>query len=207
MLREVTIATALATILGAPIAFAQSTGDSQPAPQPAPTTEAPADAASSGGFVERQSINQWRAPRLVGVVVYGSDGKRVGTIRDILMDHDGDAQVVVIAVGGFLGFGAKEVGLPFKALFWHTEPRAVAVNVPQAPTANPLGAAGGAAPGTQTTTTDPAATEANQGYPDQAAVSMTIEQLENAPDFHYAPSPIAMLEDELTSQSPATQSH
>ena len=38
---------------------------------------------------------------------------------------------------------------------------------------------------------DPAATEANQGYPDKASLNMTFAQLKSAPDFKYAPDPLA----------------
>ena len=42
--------------------------------------------------------------------------------------------------------------------------------------------------------TDPAATEANQGYPDKAVLSMTLEQIKSVPDFKYAPDPLAQLD-------------
>jgi hypothetical protein len=37
--------------------------------------------------------------------------------------------------------------------------------------------------------TDPAATEASQGYPDKAILNVTLAELKGAPDFQYAPSP------------------
>ena len=42
--------------------------------------------------------------------------------------------------------------------------------------------------------TDPAATEASQGYPDKAILGVTLADLKSAPDFHYAPSPLADLD-------------
>ena len=39
--------------------------------------------------------------------------------------------------------------------------------------------------------TDPAATEASQGYPDKAILNVTLDQLKAAPDFKYAPSPLS----------------
>jgi hypothetical protein len=39
--------------------------------------------------------------------------------------------------------------------------------------------------------TDPAATEASQGYPDKAALTVTLAKLKAAPDFQYARSPLA----------------
>jgi sporulation protein YlmC with PRC-barrel domain len=139
---------------------------------------------SNDSFVKQQQMNQWRASKLVGVKVVGNDDKKIGSINDVLIDHDGNAQTVVIGVGGFLGIGAKDVAVPFKAMQWRTEGRAVAVNPPDA-------SPGVAQTGTPATVkTDPAATEASQGYPDMAMLDMTKQQLQNAPDFHYMPTPV-----------------
>ena len=144
---------------------------------------APATAqTSSDPFIKEQAINQWRASKLVGVSVMGADQKKIGKIEDVLVDHDGNAQAIVISVGGFLGIGAKDVAVPFKMMQWRTEGRPVPVPVQ---TPNPIGAA------PATAKTDPAATEASQGYPDMAMLDMTKTQLQNAPDFHYAPEPAA----------------
>jgi sporulation protein YlmC with PRC-barrel domain len=151
---------------------------------------------SSSPFVKNQAIDQWRASKLVGVSVMGPDQKRIGKIEDVLVDHDGKAQTVVIGVGGFLGIGTKDVGVPFHSLQWRTEGRAVAVNPPAPST----GMAQTAAPAT--VKTDPAATEASQGYPDMAMLNMTKQQLQNAPDFHYAPSPTAGAAAPLTAPPP-----
>ena len=63
------------------------------------------------------------APKLIGVGVYGSDDKQIGKIDDLLLDKNGSAQTIVIGVGGFLGFGKKDVAVPFSAMQWRTEPR------------------------------------------------------------------------------------
>jgi sporulation protein YlmC with PRC-barrel domain len=156
---------------------------------------APAFAQTSNDtFVKEQAMNQWRASKLVGVKVVGNDQKKIGSIEDVLLDHDGVAQTVVIGVGGFLGIGAKDVAVPFKTMQWRTEGRAVAVN---SPNASP-GVSQTAAPAT--VETNPAATEASQGYPDMAMLDMTKQQLQNAPDFHYAPTPVV---DNPASPAPA----
>src|SRR6202453_1701492 len=87
---------------------------------------------SSDPFIKEQAINQWRASKLVGVSVMGADQKKIGKIDDVLFDHDGNAQVVVVGVGGFLGLGAKEVGVPFKTMQWRTEGRTAATAGPPA---------------------------------------------------------------------------
>lgn len=144
-------------------------------------------------FVKEQALNQWRASKLVGVSVMGQNQEKIGKIADVLLDHDGNAQVVVVSVGGFLGMGAKAVGVPFKTMQWRTEGRTVAVGDP------PTTPAGTDATHT-TIKSNPQAVEANQGYPDMGVLDMTKAQLQNAPDFKYAPSPTA---DAGTTATPA----
>src|SRR4051812_26270701 len=83
------------------------------------------------------------------------------------------AETVVIGVGGVLGIGEKEVGVPFAALEWVTEPLTTAATrpVPPAPeTASPP-----APRGTMTGTAgslaerDRAMVAVSRGYPDRAA--------------------------------------
>jgi sporulation protein YlmC with PRC-barrel domain len=140
---------------------------------------------ADGPFVKDQAINQWRASKLVGVSVTGPDQKKIGSIQDVLFDHDGNAQVVVITVGGFLGIGTKSVGVPFKTMQWRTEGRAAATVGPATM------ASSDAAKQPAIVRTDPAATEASQGYPDMGVLNMTKAQLQGAPDFKYAPTPTA----------------
>ena len=144
--------------------------------------------AADDTFVKEQATNQWRASKLVGVSVMGPDQKKIGKIDDVLFDHDGNAQVIVVGVGGFLGLGAKEVGVPFKTMQWRTEGRTVATAGP--PATSSAGSNSSAA-SSATVKTDPAATEASQGYPDMGVLNMTKAQLQSAPDFHYVPSPTA----------------
>lgn len=147
----------------------------------------PVLARADDAFVKEQSMNQWRASRLVGVTVMGADQKKIGKIDDVLFDHDGNAQVIVIGVGGFLGMGGKEVGVPFKTMQWRTEGRAAAIAG-----APPMATSGNATDSpAPIVKTDPAATEASQGYPDMGLLNMTKAQLQGAPDFHYVPSPTA----------------
>jgi hypothetical protein len=159
--------------------------------QQANDTSQPPPAQSGGQFIEKQSVNEWRAPKLIGVAVYGADNQKVGKIKDILMSHDGKADTIVIGVGGFLGIGSKDVALPFQAVQWRTEGRTLP-SEPPAPTSAPLTSAGGQQPAQPPPKkTDPAATEASQGYPDKAMIAMTEAELKSAPEFQYAPSPLS----------------
>jgi len=181
MIRRFAFACALAALATSPT-WAQN--DTAPATQPGPATPPSADK-----FVQSQTIDEWRAAELVGVTVIGSGDKKIGRIKDVLIDHDGAAQVVVISAGGFLGVGGKMVGVPFKELKWHTEGRTVQISTAPPPSASNTGGGGSAETGVATTKTDPAATEANQGYPDVAELDLTEAQLKQAPAFHYAPDP------------------
>jgi len=208
MLRQISYVGLIAAALAAPPVLAQTAGDqappdkmapaaqsTPPAAMPAtpaattPATPAPSSASaakpSADTFVTQQEMNQWRAAKLVGVSVYGPDQKKVGSIKDILMDHDGNAQVIVVGVGGFLGIGSKEVGVPFKSMQWRTEGRAAATNPPPVST---TGAGTGMTPsqGAAPPPPDPKVVEASQGYPDMGVIAMTEAQLKAAPEFHYA---------------------
>jgi hypothetical protein len=192
MSKNLAIASLISAALLGPAATAQAAGGND---QTAATDQQAQTQPNAGdAFVTKQSINEWRAPKLIGVGVFGPDDKQIGKIKDVLIDHDGTARVVVIGVGGFLGLGTKDVGVPFTALHWQTEGRAVARTdqPPASPMPSTTGGANGSPPPAQRT--DPAATEANQGYPDKAVLSMTLAQLKSAPDFKYAPDPLADLD-------------
>lgn len=208
MLKHIASVGLIAAVLAAPPVFAQTTGGQTPADQTttnkmAPATQttppaktemskpaagtsasaAPTD--SNTNFVTEQAKDQWRASKLVGVAVYGPNQKKVGSIKDILMDHDGNAQVIVVSVGGFLGIGSKDVAVPFKAMQWQTEGRAAATNPPPSTTTGT--AAGNTTAAKEAAAkTSPADVEASQGYPDRGVLAMTEDQLKKAPDFHYA---------------------
>ena len=160
--------------------------------QPVHKATAPAADQPVDMFVTKQSVTEWRAPKLVGVSVYGADDKKVGTIKDVLMDHDGSARVIVIGVGELLGIRARDIGVPFTAIQWQTEGRVVPTM--DQPPANPLARTDSESNQPTLKKTDSAATEASQGYPDKAVLRVTSAQLKMAPDFKYAPDPLAKLD-------------
>src|SRR5215207_2718538 len=162
---------------------------------------------SPGPFLTQHSPGQWRASKLVGVDVYGTDNAKIGDVREVLLNRDGAAEAIVIGVGGFLGIGEKDVAVPFKALEWTTEPRTAATStVPSAPAPDAVPPVP-TAPGTTTDTTgsvaqrDSAPIAASRGYPDRAVLRMTKADLQNAPTFRYASDTSA------TSTAPATRTN
>ncbi|MGP0000836.1 MAG: PRC-barrel domain-containing protein [Acetobacteraceae bacterium] len=183
MLRTLAYAALFSTALIGAHAYAAD--DAAASKDQAPQAQAP----SGVNFVTRQEKGQWRAPKLVGVGVYGPDDKQIGKIDDLVMDHSGVTQTVVIGVGGFLGFGKKEVAVPFAALQWRTESRKVPAT--DQPPTNPVATIGTTGQQPPMKETDPAATEASQGYPDKAMLNVTLVELKAAPDFQYAQSPLA----------------
>jgi sporulation protein YlmC with PRC-barrel domain len=99
-----------AMALFAGVAAAQDAGPgATPAPAtPQTTTPAPAltTPAAAGEAV--------RAADMIGRSVQGSDGKPLGKVKDAVVDaQSGKIQKLVIASGGFLGLGAKNVALDF----------------------------------------------------------------------------------------------
>ena len=187
MLRTLAYATLFSTTL---IGSAAYGADDPAAPKDQP---AQAQAPSGVSFVTKQETTQWRAPKLVGIGVYGPDDQQVGKIDDLLMDRNGAAQTVVIGVGGFLGFGKKDVAVPFSAVQWRTESRKAPATDQPAPasTLAPITGTNGQPPAAQQPAmkeADPAATETRQGYPDKAVLNVTLAELKSAPDFQYAQS-------------------
>ena len=192
---------------------ATSPSATQPAPAPAAGggSAAPATGAS-GRFITQQQQTQWRASRLIGLNVYGADNERIGDVNEVLVDRQGNADAVVVGVGGFLGIGEKNVALPFNAFEWQMDDTrrtaAAGSTSGSARTGDTAGtpATGGTAAGTTASTgtagtagttasTSPAgsgsasgaarSSSAERGYPDHAVLRMTKADLENAPAFRY----------------------
>ena len=190
-----------AALLAAASAFAQ-TGTT-----PSPTAPSPSQ------FVTQQSPGQWRASKLVGVDVFGTDNAKIGDVREVLLNRDGAAEAIVIGVGGFLGIGEKDVAVPFKALEWTTEPRTAARSaVPSAPVPDAV-APVPTAPGMTTDTTgsvaqqDSATIAVSRGYPDRAVLRMTKADLQNAPTFRYASDAGASTTAPATRTNPPATAH
>src|SRR5215210_1663711 len=79
---------------------------------------APALAQSSSQFMTHMNPDQWRGSKLVGVNIYGQNNEKIGDVNEVLIDRKGNADAVVVGVGGFLGIGEKDVALPFSAVEW-----------------------------------------------------------------------------------------
>lgn len=109
MLKSAAITLALA--LSTTVANAQAT-QTQTATSNAPPvqvlTNIPANAAT---------IAHWYRQN-----VYDPSDNKIGDIQDVLVDKDdGKVVALIVAVGGFLGAGEKDVAVPFKAVQFKTK--------------------------------------------------------------------------------------
>lgn len=67
-------------------------------------------------FVSEQPANEWLARVFLGAPVQNDLGEKIGDINDLVFDRSGRISTVVLGVGGFLGMGEKNVGVPYSAL-------------------------------------------------------------------------------------------
>jgi sporulation protein YlmC with PRC-barrel domain len=67
--------------------------------------------------LQNQGPGEVRADWIVGTTVTTPEGETIGRITDILIDEEqGAVTGAIVAVGGFLGFGAKEVAVNWEDL-------------------------------------------------------------------------------------------
>src|SRR3954469_20425937 len=156
MLKKHMAACLFATALTAAPALAQTSGTSPATPSGSSASASASAASHSGQFMTHPQANQWRASKLVGVNIYGADHQKIGDVNDVLVDHTGKAEAVVIGVGGFLGIGEKDVAVPFSAIQW----RENRDDLQTASTNRPAGSASGTTATTGAGTGNMAATSA-----------------------------------------------
>ena len=67
-------------------------------------------------FLATQASNEHNVRNLIGIAVLNDSGDVIGKINYLLMTDKGQITTVTIGVGGLLGVGEKNVGVPFSAL-------------------------------------------------------------------------------------------
>jgi sporulation protein YlmC with PRC-barrel domain len=94
------IAAAFATLMiaTAPFAYAQT------AAQPRTVTTV--------GGESRIQPDQIRASKMIGATVYDVQNRNIGSVKDLVLDRNGQVASVVVDVGAFLGMGGKYVAVP-----------------------------------------------------------------------------------------------
>jgi sporulation protein YlmC with PRC-barrel domain len=108
MLNKLVMAAAFAAIVTG-VAFAQqdTIGAGAPATAPVPATTQvlttlPQDATTVSNYYKQN--------------VYDPSDAKIGEISDVLLNKQGKVDAFMVAVGGFLGVGEKDVAVPFDAV-------------------------------------------------------------------------------------------
>jgi sporulation protein YlmC with PRC-barrel domain len=76
----------------------------------------PATTPVAVSFVTTQPMTESLVRVFLGAIVKNPAGETVGDINDLMFDKAGKINTVVLGVGGFLGMGEKDIGVPFSAL-------------------------------------------------------------------------------------------
>jgi sporulation protein YlmC with PRC-barrel domain len=108
------------------------------------------------GFIVQQSANHTLANDILGVNVIGADDSSIGSVKDLVMDGENRLVGLVVGVGGFLGIGEKSVAIPMDAVTIVPDVDTTAATAPGEATAREI---------------------------EEIRVSMTREQLDDAPEF------------------------
>ena len=67
---------------------------------------------------------------ILGLKVQDTEGKRLGDIKDLVVDPaDGSIGYAVLDFGGFLGIGDKYFAVPWEALQWTRDRKAIVLDV------------------------------------------------------------------------------
>ena len=64
------------------------------------------------------------ASDLIGKTLYSgaaNNAESIGDVNDVIMGQNGDAQAIIIGVGGFLGIGEKDVAVDFSQVNWQVD--------------------------------------------------------------------------------------
>ena len=70
-----------------------------------------------GSVTKGEHINAFRIDKIVGSAVMNLEGKRIGTIDDLVVDIDtGNIMYAVLEFGGIMGFGDKLFAVPWHSL-------------------------------------------------------------------------------------------
>jgi len=100
----------------APAATTRAPATTTRAATDGPRTTAPSTARAATSANVVLDVFDYRASDLIGATVIDDRGESVGKVDDIVVSTEDDKLHVVIAIGGFAGFGAKLISMPFDDL-------------------------------------------------------------------------------------------
>lgn len=76
-----------------------------------------APVAAQDVIVEQQRASELRGDWVLGARVTSTSGESIGSIEDLIIDEeDGSIIAAVVSVGGFLGFGSKQIAVDWSEL-------------------------------------------------------------------------------------------
>lgn len=123
---KVGIAAASAALFLTAAGMAQAQQSSPPASSPGTSSGMPSGTMSSplgsrtlheikddSAMAKGLNVN---AKDLRAMAIYGSDGKKIGEVKNVLADGSNTIKAVSADVGGFLGIGSREVMFPIDKL-------------------------------------------------------------------------------------------
>ena len=67
-------------------------------------------------FTSTATDSEMPLSELKGTNVRNAAGEKLGDINDVLIDISGKPSVIIVGVGGFLGLGEKDVGVPVRSI-------------------------------------------------------------------------------------------
>ena len=71
--------------------------------------------------LRRETVSLIGSDKVEGTAVYGSDGKRIGSVQRVMIDKvSGKVAYAVISFGGFLGIGEDYYPMPWANLRYDT---------------------------------------------------------------------------------------
>jgi len=107
---------AAAGLLSLSLPTASLAQDAKDQPAPAPAASPPAATGTDNPNLTVATVKMdggVRASKVIGAAVIGANNQEIGTLNDLILDHEGKIVLGVVSVGGVLGMGGKLVAEPY----------------------------------------------------------------------------------------------
>lgn len=101
--------------------------ETEPGEQAEPAVETP------DSIVREQGPNELRVDWITGTTVQSPQQESIGSIEDVILDEDsGQLSAAILSVGGFLGFGAKQIAVDWEELQIDYDAREITLDITRA---------------------------------------------------------------------------
>ena len=71
---------------------------------------------ATAAYPVRQDASQWLGSNLIGARVVSASNQTIGKVSNLVINEDGAIEAAVIAIGGVLGIGRKDVAVTYRSL-------------------------------------------------------------------------------------------